>query len=68
MKYRDLLANVSALLLLSATASALPASRAGARPKPATVAKLGRRASVAKGNQAATRPTPTVSKAAKLAA
>jgi D-alanyl-D-alanine carboxypeptidase/D-alanyl-D-alanine-endopeptidase (penicillin-binding protein 4) len=68
MKYRDLLANVSALLLLSATASALPASRAGARPKPATVAKLGRRASVAKGNQAATRPTPTVSKAAKPAA
>jgi len=53
-----------ALLLLSATASALPASHAGARPKPTAAAKFGRRASTAKGNQAATRPTPMVSKAA----
>ena len=53
-----------AFLLLSATASALPASHAGARPKPTTTAKLGRRASVAKGNQAATRAAPMVSKPA----
>ena len=68
MKYRYPIAAMFALLLLSATASALPASHAGTRPKPTATAKLGRRASVAKGNQAATRAAPMVSKAAKPAA